>query len=61
VTAADVLGISAHVSIPYLPLVLLGLAQLVVLRVAVTGPLDRVSLISPADSFREAAAAGGTA
>jgi putative ABC transport system permease protein len=60
VTAADVLGISARVSVPYVPLLVLGLAQLVVLRVAVTGPLDRVSLISPADSLREAAVAGGT-
>jgi putative ABC transport system permease protein len=60
VSAADLLGITARVSVPVLPLVVLGAAQLVVLRIAVTGPLDRVSLISPADSLREAAAAGGT-
>ena len=59
VTAADGLGVTAQVSVPVLPLVGLGLVQLVILRVAVTGALDHVSLISPVDALR-AATTGGT-
>lgn len=58
VAASGPLDLTPTIDLPVLPIVALGLVQLVTLRLAVTGPLDRVSFISPARSLRAATAGG---
>jgi putative ABC transport system permease protein len=51
---ADSLGVDTHLSVPVLALAVMGLIAVLALRVAVTGPIDRISLVPPATALRDA-------
>lgn len=51
---AGVLGVGTHIAVPVIALVVMGVVTVVGLRMAVTGPVDRISLVPPAAALRDA-------
>lgn len=54
IAVAGELGISTHIRVPWIPLLALGTATVVGLRLAATSPIDTVSFVPPAQALRDA-------
>ena len=54
IAVAGELGISPHIRVPAIPLILLGAATVIGLRLAATSPIDTVSFVPPARALRDA-------
>jgi putative ABC transport system permease protein len=51
---AGTLGVGTHIAVPVIALLIMGVVTVAGLRAAVTGPVDRISLVPPADALRDA-------
>ncbi|WP_334142872.1 ABC transporter permease [Corynebacterium nuruki] len=51
---AGTLGVGTHIAVPVIALLVMGVVTVAGLRMAVTGPVDRISLVPPADALRDA-------
>ncbi|AGP31439.1 ABC transporter permease [Corynebacterium terpenotabidum] len=51
---AGTLGVGTQIAVPVVALLIMGVVTVVGLRAAVTGPVDRISLVAPADALRDA-------
>src|SRR5699024_5450741 len=58
VSVAGALGIDPRVDIPVVPLLLLGAASVVVMRMATATTLDRVAFTAPAQALRDSTTGG---
>ena len=54
IAVAGELGISPHIRVPWIPLLVLGAATALGLRLAATAPIDTVSFVPPARALRDA-------
>jgi putative ABC transport system permease protein len=51
---AGALGVGTHIAVPHIAQAVMGVVTVVALRAAVTGPVDKISLVPPADALRDA-------